>query len=829
LRKPAGPITPRHSSAVSSILHAGTGRRIQAKLRVNTADDPYEQEADRVAEQVMRMSAPGDAEQLASGARHSVYIRRQCRECKEALHRFPAQNWQPEKAPQVSPDVASRIMDLRGGGKPFEPAARNYFESRFGYDFSQVRIHTGPDAAQSARSINAKAYTTGQDIVFDRGYYAPACDSGKRLLAHELAHVVQQQGTTSLVQRLCNPALLGGRSAPVFFPQQTTIVDIYAGVGDLRRWTPRREAVGLIQQALVDLGYNLGPHGPRSDGVDRIFGPDTEGGIQAFQSAESISGATPGVVDQATLKCLDEVRSKRVVPSHQNPVVTDDQYRIDDQRTGGRDEDIFFAYGSSTLDAQDRLKIGRMLTRAANPLRGCPITLEGFISEDEMVDFGPTLATRRISRVSAEFSAQNHDNPGPACPVPLLPLRTLAPHPGASTGVSDYPGRRKVEVVPAGASSTTTPCPAGSPQFRSLDPAERTVLISSINTSVGWINTALGKLVVGDADGDGALNAYFGGLGRRTVIRSNLVTWRNHLDTTMRSRNRHGTQCNTTCRTAIAFNQGRGTSAWMTLCPQYFLPLSIHTPLSQDEKKAFVLLHEAGHGSIGTRDIGYGHRRLIEFLNNYPAQAENNTDSYTLMILCLNGFSGFCSAPSAADTSVGMTVNEGEKARRGLAWLETWLTWAQQDTSGVYKYMNRARQAGSGLNATNSYYGGVYDPPMVAAFDIHRPTGDPPPTMREQTMVAAVLDRILTMRRASRAGLTVEKDTGVTPVERWSSGPGRDLFLIDSYFLLGSDRDRVERLLPLIITAHGSISAALRTAYATYIKDNVRANRGNQP
>jgi hypothetical protein len=143
--------------------------------------------------------------------------------------------------------------------------------------------------------------------------------------------------------------------------------------------------------------------------------------------------------------------------------------------------------------------------------------------------------------------------------------------------------------------------------------------------------------------------------------------------------------------------------------------------------------------------------------------------------------------------------------------------------------MNRARQAGGGLNSINSYYGGVYDPPMVSAFNIHRPTGDPPPTMREQTTVAAILDRILTMRLAARAGLTVEKDTRVTPVERWSSGPGRNLFLVDSYFLLGNDRDRVERLLPLIIAAHGSISAALRTAYAVYIEDNVRANRGDLP
>lgn len=833
----------RQSMPVRTLLSKGL-QDVQPKLRISQPGDAFEQEADQVADDLMRI--PESDQFGVQGSSTPLPLPgniRQNEQVHRIIQRMAASKEEQEEPVQtkregssatvVTSGLSAGIRSLRGNGQPLSSPTRGFFENRFGADFSQVRVHTDVQSGELASSIKARAFTTGRDIFFAGGEYAPETHTGRKLLAHELTHVLQQQGSRSEIQRACTPAMFSTSTDPIFFPHQRTILAVYSGRRDLRRWTSRREAVGLIQQALVDLGYNLGPHGPRLDGVDRIFGPDTEAGIRAFQTAESITWATPGVVDQDTLQCLDEVRSKRVVPSHQTPTVTEEQYRIETERTGGRDEDIFFARGSATLDAADRSKIHRLLTRFINPLQGCPITLEGFISEDEIADFGPSLATQRVNAVNAEFASQNHDDPGRMCPLPMLPLRVLSPQPQASTGVSDYPGRRKVEVVPASARSTTSPCPPGSPQFRPLTPAESTILNNSIDTAKGWINTALGKLVAGDTGGDGALNAYFGGTGRRSTIRTNLTTWRNHMDTTKRTRNQVGTQCNSTCRTAIAFNTGTGSTAMMTLCPGYFGSLSVHPPLSQNEKKAFVLLHESGHGSIGTKDTAYGHRRLIEFLRDYPREAEKNTDSYTLMVLCLNGYSTYCNAPAATDTTPGLTTAEAKKARRGLAWLESWLTWTQQDASGVYTVMNRARLAGRSLNAINTYYGGVYDPLMVHAFDIRRPPGDPPPTLREQTTVAAILDRILTMRRATRAGLTVEKDTSATPVERWSNGPGRELYLINSYFLLGNDsahdRDRVERLLPLIIAAHSAISPVLRLAYATYIKDDVRANWNNLP
>jgi hypothetical protein len=160
--------------------------------------------------------------------------------------------------------------------------------------------------------------------------------------------------------------------------------------------------------------------------------------------------------------------------------------QVRDQETGGRDEDILFDRGSSVLDAGDRTKIGRLLARAVNPLKGCTITLEGFVSEDELVEFGSSLATDRINAVDAEFAAQHHDDPGPACPTPAPPLRTHSPLPAVSSGVSAYRRRRKVEVVPAGATSTTAPCPPGSAQHRALTATESTTLTNAVDQAVVW-------------------------------------------------------------------------------------------------------------------------------------------------------------------------------------------------------------------------------------------------------------------------------------------------------------------------------------------------------
>ena len=95
---------------------------------------------------------------------------------------------------EVPNDLESEINAIRGGGRPLAESERAYFEPRFGRDFSQVRMHTDTRAAESARAVNARAFTVGQDVVFGAGQYAQGASEGRRLMAHELTHVVQQYG-----------------------------------------------------------------------------------------------------------------------------------------------------------------------------------------------------------------------------------------------------------------------------------------------------------------------------------------------------------------------------------------------------------------------------------------------------------------------------------------------------------------------------------------------------------------------------------------------------------------------------------------------------------
>lgn len=176
---------------------------IQAKLMINAAGDQYEREADRVAEQVMqkdgravgKISTLGAAVQRKCAACASKGAT--CSKCKEEEegHIQPkAQNHSPKGA--ASGPLVNQIQQSKGKGQPMAAPIRTFMEQRFGVNFGQVRIHTDDRAAQMNQQIQAKAFTQGQDIYFNRGNYQTNLPEGKKLLAHELTHTLQQSGNT---------------------------------------------------------------------------------------------------------------------------------------------------------------------------------------------------------------------------------------------------------------------------------------------------------------------------------------------------------------------------------------------------------------------------------------------------------------------------------------------------------------------------------------------------------------------------------------------------------------------------------------------------------
>ncbi len=209
---------------------------IQAKLMVGPAGDSYEQEADRIAEQVVNMPADTGQEVTANGA-NSVQrgpleeeeiqtkplVQRAAIPEEEEIQTKPLLQREPileeeeiqmksaslSEGFEAGSDIESSLSS-KGGGSQLSDEVRAFMEPRFGVDFGAVRIHTDSNAAQMNNQINAQAFTHGHDIYMGAGRYEPGSETGKKLLAHELTHVVQQTGGSDL-QRKAAGGLSNGK------------------------------------------------------------------------------------------------------------------------------------------------------------------------------------------------------------------------------------------------------------------------------------------------------------------------------------------------------------------------------------------------------------------------------------------------------------------------------------------------------------------------------------------------------------------------------------------------------------------------------------------
>lgn len=215
------PKSGQQRNSIQNILRS-TGA--QAKLTIGQPNDKYEQEADRVADQVMRMSDADVAQRVSTGTVQPMRIQRietskeeeekvQAKSLNDKIQRQEEEaelqaKEQSGQTPQVSAGIESRINSLKGGGKPLDSATRSFFESRMGADFSDVRLHSNAEDANLATSIGARAFTIGNHIAVGGGEYNFHSPQGKKLMAHELTHVLQQKQSQNTVYR--NPlAALG--------------------------------------------------------------------------------------------------------------------------------------------------------------------------------------------------------------------------------------------------------------------------------------------------------------------------------------------------------------------------------------------------------------------------------------------------------------------------------------------------------------------------------------------------------------------------------------------------------------------------------------------
>ena len=151
--------------------------RLQAKLVVGASNDPLEHEADRLAEQVLQMPQPKPADVPGASKGGGLRVSRY----------FSA------ASVQGTPEVPPAVRDvMRSPGQALDPTTRSFMEARFAHDFGAIRVHTDGAAATSSQELGARAYTVGRHIAFGAGQFVLGTTLGRRLLAHELAHTIQQ-------------------------------------------------------------------------------------------------------------------------------------------------------------------------------------------------------------------------------------------------------------------------------------------------------------------------------------------------------------------------------------------------------------------------------------------------------------------------------------------------------------------------------------------------------------------------------------------------------------------------------------------------------------
>ncbi len=197
---------------------------LQPKLKINSPSDRYEQEADSIANKVMRIPptftqpkpykneniTEDTIQQRPLAAQISTLnldgnAQRKCAKCEEEEKQVLQTKSNSSTTEAASNALTNQIQQSNGSGQSMDTNTKSFMESRFGTDFSNVRIHTNNSAQNMNQEINAKAFTVGNNIYFNQGEYNPDLDTGKKLLAHELTHTLQQgNGMSNTLMRQVN-------------------------------------------------------------------------------------------------------------------------------------------------------------------------------------------------------------------------------------------------------------------------------------------------------------------------------------------------------------------------------------------------------------------------------------------------------------------------------------------------------------------------------------------------------------------------------------------------------------------------------------------------
>src|SRR5690606_38897792 len=259
---------------------------IQPKLLIDKQESAAEKEADSIADKVVK---------LATTVKPSFFppisVQRKPIEEKE----IKIQKKKSKQEERATAHIEQQIKNSKGGGSALKPQFKTEMERGFGTDFSDIRIHSGGNSVKMNETLGAQAFANGNDIYFNSGKFDPSSKEGKRLLAHELTHTLQQKGT--IQKKIQKKDLASPRFGGDVFLEE--VLDGKKLVGT--NHNSKGAHVRIIQQALTDAGFTL-----TKFGVDGDYGSETKSQVIQFQKARKLPAKEQdGIIGPITMNELD--------------------------------------------------------------------------------------------------------------------------------------------------------------------------------------------------------------------------------------------------------------------------------------------------------------------------------------------------------------------------------------------------------------------------------------------------------------------------------------------------------------------------------------------
>jgi outer membrane protein OmpA-like peptidoglycan-associated protein len=389
----------------------------------------------------------------------------ECEECRKKREGVLQRRAATSNEPTTAPPIVSEV--LRSPGQPLDAGTRTFMEPRFGHDFSRVRVHTDAQAAESARAVNALAYTVGRDVVFNTGHYAPGTTAGRRLLAHELTHTIQQAQEPSVGAQLATNLQVSDPGNSYELEAEAQATRVVAG---------QAVAPALVQGRL---------------------------GVARLQRQADMSQAPPGLPCILTTgpghlpgtDLLFGISSSSLTAGQRSDIAA----FVSAWVAGGSKDDVIVD-GWASVDGPQPLnwRLSCERTEAVKTelvARGVPSAKITTLAHGESTEFSTTDLTRNrraiITRLPAVGPSPTPPTPTPPTPTPPLPAPPT-PTPTAtitSETVATSPGARTRTTIGVGEEVNLTHS-AGSATWATIGPLGRVRGLLSADTGSSVVLTA---------------------------------------------------------------------------------------------------------------------------------------------------------------------------------------------------------------------------------------------------------------------------------------------------------------------------------------------------